>query len=127
MVSINGKWITSNIEQRLTEAATRTEMKRCIIGRFKWSEEDLECVNWQAIEQARKGCTKSENIKISKLMFDWVNLGHHKSKMSQEKVCPFCGAEEGTLEHIFQCKDNQMIKVRNENMELVAKTLKEIK
>ena len=58
MVSINGKWITSNVEQRLTEAATGSEMKKYIIGRFKWSEEDCECVNWQAILQDGKGVQK---------------------------------------------------------------------
>ena len=31
------------------------------------------------------------------------------------------------LEHIFQCKDKQMSKVRNENLEVVTKTLKWIK
>ena len=41
MVSINRKWITRNMEQRLTEAATEPEMKRYIIGRFQWREEEL--------------------------------------------------------------------------------------
>ena len=115
------------MEQRLTEAATGTEIKRYIIGRFQWSEEEFESVNWQAIEQARKGCTKGENIKISKLMFDWVNSGHQKAKMAQEKGCPYFGAEEKTLEHIFQCKDNQMSKKTDENLAVVSKTLKGIK
>ena len=127
MVSINGKWIKSNIEQRLTEVATGPEMKSYIIGQFKWSEEDFECVNWQAIKPAQKECTKQENIKISKLMFDWVNSGHQKAKMEKEKGCPCCGEEEETLEHIFQCKDKKMSKVRGENLVLVAKILKGIK
>ena len=46
------------MEQILTEAATGPEMKRYIIGRFKWSEDDFECVNWEEIEQARRGCKK---------------------------------------------------------------------
>ena len=102
-------------------------MKRYIMGRFKWSEEDFECVNWKAIEQAKRGCTKSENITISKLMFDWVNSGHQKAKMAQEKGCLCCGTDEETLEHIFQCKNKQMSKVRNENLEMVTKTLKGIR
>ena len=49
MVSINGKWITGNIEQRLMEASTGTEMERYMIGQFKWSKEDFECVTWKVI------------------------------------------------------------------------------
>ena len=111
----------------MKEAAPGTEMKRYIIGRFKWSEEDFECVNWQVIEEEQKGCTKGYNIKMSKLMFDWVNSGHQKAKMAQENVCPCCGEEEETLEHIFQCKDKQVRKVWDENLAVVAKTLKGIK
>ena len=82
------------MEQRFTEEETGPDMRKYIIGSFQWREEDFECVNWKIIEQAQKGCTKGENIKISKLMFDWVNLGQQKSKMTQEKGCLCCVAEE---------------------------------
>ena len=64
---------------------------------------------------------------ISKLMFDWVNSGNQKAKMAKEKGCPCCGAEEETLEHIFQCKHKQMSKVRDESFEIVTKTLQGIR
>ena len=83
MVSINGKWITINEEQRLTESSMGPEMKRYIMGRFRWSEENFKCINWEAIDQSRRGFTKRENITISKFMIDWVNLGHQKAKMAQ--------------------------------------------
>ena len=95
--------------------------------RFKWNEESFNCVNWDAIEQARRGCSKKENIMVSKLMFDWINLGHQKAKMEQEKGCPCCGAEEETLKHILQCTSKQMCKVRNESFEMVTKTLQGIR
>ena len=47
--------------------------------------------------------------------------------MDQDKGCLCCAADEETLERIFQCKDKQMSKVRNENLEVVTKTLKGIK
>ena len=64
---------------------------------------------------------------ISNLMFDWVNSGHQKAMMAQERVCMCCGAEDETLEHIFQCKNKQMSIVNNENLEMVTKTLKGIR
>ena len=88
---------------------------------------NFECINWEAIEQARRRCSKKENVMLSKLMFDWVNSGHQKSKMAQEKGFPCCGAEEETLEHIFQCKQKKMIKVRDESFEMVTKTLQGIR
>ena len=60
-------------------------------------------------------------------MFDWINSGHQKAKMEQEKGCPCCGAEEETLEHIFQCTNKQMCKVWNESLEMVRKTLQGIR
>ena len=85
MISIKGEWISSNIEQRVTDASTGLEMRKYIMGRFKWNEESFDCVNWEAIEQASRGCSKKENIMVSKLMFDWINSGHQKAKMEQEK------------------------------------------
>ena len=60
-------------------------------------------------------------------MFDWINLGHQKAKMAQEKGCPCCGAEEETLEHRFQCKHKQMCKVPDESFEMVRKTFQGIR
>ena len=102
-------------------------MKRYIMGRFKWNEESFDCVNWEAIEQARRGCSKKENIMVSKLMFDWINSGHKKAKMKKEKGCTCCGVEEETLEHIFQCKHKQMCKVQDESFDVVTKTLQGIR
>ena len=127
MISIKGEWITSNIDQRVTDASTVPEMRKYTMGRFKWNKGSFNCVIWDAIEQARRGCSKKENIMVSKLMFDWINSGHQKAKMEQEKGCPCCGAEEETLEHIFQCANKQMCKVRNESLEMVMRTLQGIR
>ena len=111
----------------MTDASTGPEMRKYIMERFKWNEESFNCVNWEAIEQARRGCSKKENIMVSKLIFDLINSGHQKAKMEQEKGCPCCGAEEETLEHIFQCTNKHMCKVQNEKIEMVMKTLKGIR
>ena len=68
MISIGGEWITSNIEQRVSDASTGPEMKKYILERFKWDEERFNCINWDAIEQARRWCSKKENIKVCKLI-----------------------------------------------------------
>ena len=53
MISIRGEWITSHIEQRVLDALTVPYMKTYILERFKWDEEQFNCVNWTEIEQAR--------------------------------------------------------------------------
>ena len=60
-------------------------------------------------------------------MFDWINSGHQKAKLDQEKGCPCCGVEEETLEHIFQCANKQMCKTRQEGLDMVRKTLQGIR
>ena len=76
-----------------------------------------------AINQGCKGCSKRDNIRITKLMFDWMNSGHQKGKMNQEKFCPCCGDEEETLTHLFQCKAPKVVKVREESIAVMKKVL----
>ena len=64
---------------------------------------------------------------VSKLMFEWINSGQKKEKLDQEKGFPCCGAEEETLEHIFQCANKQMCKTRQEGLDMVKKTLQGIR
>ena len=81
--------------------------------KYKCTKTVYDCIDWEVIKQGRKGYSKRDNIRITKLMFDWVNAGHQKAKMNQEKCCPCCGAEEETLLHLFQCRDPQMEKNKN--------------
>ena len=46
-------------------------------------------------------------------MYDWVNTGHQKSKMDQDEICPCCGIEEETLEHMYRCTSEAMTLERN--------------
>ena len=78
--------------------------------KFNWTKAVYDGIDWEAIKQGRKGYSKLHNIRITKLMFDWVNTGHQKAKMNQEKCCPCCGAEEETLLHLFQFRNQLMEK-----------------
>ena len=113
MLNIDGEWITSQYEQRVVYAATYPVMKTYILAKFQWGEEEFNIIDWTAVEQARKGCTKGKNVKIKKLMYDWINTGHQKAKMDQEEICPCCGIEEETLEHMYQCTNVAMSSERN--------------
>ena len=53
--------------------------------KFNWTQEDYDRVDWMAIKQGRKGCSKRENIRTTKVMLDWMNTGNQKGKMNQEK------------------------------------------
>ena len=59
-------------------------------------------------------------------MYDWINTGHQKVKKEQELVCRFCGGEEETLEHMFQCTHPWMEKVWEECWNVTQKTLRGI-
>ena len=108
MLNIEGEWIKSQYKQRVIDAATYPVMKNYILEKFQWGEEEFNIIDWTAVEQARKGCTKGENVKIAKLMYDWVNTGHQKAKMDQDEICQCCGIEEEKLEHMYQCTNVAM-------------------
>ena len=50
---------------------------------YNWTKKAYDSIDWEAIKQGRKGYSKQDNIRITKLMFDWVNTGHKKAKMKQ--------------------------------------------
>ena len=75
----------------MTDAATNPMMRHYILKKFQWREEEFQLVDWNEIVQAKKGFTNGESVKITKLMYDWVNTGHQKAKMDQDKICPCCG------------------------------------
>ena len=112
MIAIEGKWVTSGIEQKLLDAQNVPRMKDYTKSKFQWNDEIFNQVEWKSIKQGRRQCAKWENIKITKLMYDWVNTGHQKVIMEQVAECPCCGKEEETLEHMFQFISPQMKKVR---------------
>ena len=107
MIMINVKWIMINIEQRLKEASTGPEMRKYIIGRFTWSEEDFECVNWKAIEQARKGCTKRENIMIPNLCLTGYTRDIKKRRWPKKKDVRVAGQIRKLLNIYFNVKTNK--------------------
>ena len=88
MIAIDGRWLTSGIEQQLTDAQTVPRMKDYIKSKFLWTDEIFNQVEWKSINQGRRQCTKRENIKITKFMYDWINNGHKKVKMEQVAECP---------------------------------------
>ena len=90
MLKIKDKWITSNMEQNLTEAATIQSIAEYTMEKYKWTKTVYNSIDWEAIKQGRKGYSKRYNIRITKLIFDWVNKGHQKAKMHQENCFPCC-------------------------------------
>ena len=123
MLKINGEVITSHHEHNFNDASTYQTLKDYIKNKFSWRDDEFASVDWEVIQQRRKGFTKSENVNISKLMLHWINTGHQKEKMSQEKAFQCCEYEEDTLEHIFQCEDTQVSKARKECFEVMEKIM----
>ena len=88
MLKFDDQWITSNMEQKLTEAATTHAITEYTMEKYKWTKKVYDSIDWEAIKQGCKRCSKRDNVKITKLMFDWMNTGHQKGKMNQGKCCP---------------------------------------
>ena len=70
MLKIKDEWITSNMEQKLTEAATTQSIAEYTMEKYKWTKTVYDSIYWEAIKQGRKGYSKRDNIRITKLMFD---------------------------------------------------------
>ena len=83
-----GHHTTSSVVPYMSEAATTQSIAKYTMEKYKWTTTVYDSIDWEAIKQGRKGYSKRDNIRITKLMFDWVNTGNQKAKMHQENCCP---------------------------------------
>ena len=61
-------------------------------------------INWQAIARARAKHPIQKVVRISKMIYGWMPVGHNKVKCNlASSRCPCCNAQDETFLHLFQC------------------------
>ena len=61
----------------------------------------------RSLGRAKKRLKLRSSIRISKLLYDWLNTGKQKRTMrGEDSTCPCCGQLEENWLHLFQCNCN---------------------
>ena len=77
-----------------------------LLERYEWVDAQLSSINWRAIGLVKNRLSKDQSIRTSKMMHNWLNVGHQKAKIARNKevgVCPCCGDAHESQDHLYQC------------------------
>jgi hypothetical protein len=75
--------------------------------KHSWSNEVWDSIKWKELKGAFLSLGPLKQIKTSKSIHGWLNMGRQKSKISPDAVdahkCPQCLQPNETQEHILKC------------------------
>ena len=98
----------SKYKQTLHNAIPEKDFKECMKGRFKWDQETLESVNWEAFRRATNKLKPEMRAFVTKLIVRWLPVGArmHRQREWTSNECHLCGLPE-TVEHLYQCPQRE--------------------
>ena len=128
ILKLNGQWITLNIRRHVLYAGTAPALQEYACKRLNISKEVYLTINWPAIAKVRAHHPINKVIRISKMIYRWMPVGHnwHKCKLPSDK-CPCCGCPDETFHHLLQCTNIRMTKVRRAGLSKIRLQCKQSK
>ncbi|KAL7545317.1 hypothetical protein ACHAWF_008670 [Thalassiosira exigua] len=111
MLYLGPNMVTTEMEDQIQYRAHEEALRTYVINKFEWTPELHACVNWRALGTAKNRLKMNDNIRISKLLHNWLNVGRQKKKIEQiihDGKCPCCGTEDEDQEHLYKCTHPRM-------------------
>ena len=100
--------VTTAMKEQIHYAVHAPAMKKHVQDHLKRTSETVEEINWRVIGRAKKRLKLHESIRMTKMMYGWLNIGTQKQKMGQIETCPCCGLETETQHHLYLCTNENM-------------------
>ena len=86
MLRLNNKWITSNLRKHVCYANTAPDLREYGCKRLKISSAVYDTINWKAIGKVRSTHRINKIVRISKMLFGWMPVGHNWLKCSLQSL-----------------------------------------
>ncbi|KAL7547196.1 hypothetical protein ACHAWF_010516 [Thalassiosira exigua] len=106
LLYLRSDMVTTEMEDQIQYRTHEEALGTYVINKYEWIPELHACVNWRAIGTAKNRLKMNDNIRISKLLHNWLNVGRQKKKIEQiihDGKCPCCGTEDEDQEHLYKC------------------------
>ena len=102
ILKLNGVWVTSDIRRHVLYANTAPALQQYGCARLKLTMDVYLSINWQAIARVRAKHPIHKIIRISKMIYGWMPVGHNwvKCELASSR-CPCCNAQDETFLHLF--------------------------
>eukprot|EP00956_Cyclotella_meneghiniana_P037017 scaffold133838_cov26-Cyclotella_meneghiniana.AAC.1 len=100
--------VTTEMAEQIHYAAEAPKMLTHVQNHLRRTKETVEDINWRSIGRIKKRLKLHESIRMTKLMYGWLNVGSQKVKMGQIGICPCCGGDIETQHHLYTCPNESM-------------------
>ena len=100
--------VTTELNEQIQYASQAPKMFEYIRERFEWTDRQCSCTSWKSLGRAKTRLPRHRSIRITKMLYGWLNVGRQKGKMGKEHICPCCGTEEETQLHMYHCTNAKM-------------------
>ncbi len=116
LLRIGETWITSHINKHITHASHFVTIRDYCLTKYSWSTSIFNSIYWEGIGRARRRGTHTQLMHTSKLMHGWLPVNHVVGRYTGISQCPGCSVQDETIDHLFHCPHQQMVKARTESL-----------
>lgn len=103
LLRIGTTWVTSKAHQHILQACWSPSIITYCRDKYNWSDTTFQSISWRSIRAARRKCTPTQMVKMSKIMHDWLPVMHMQAHITGVRQCPNCTHNDETLDHLFHC------------------------
>jgi hypothetical protein len=100
--------VTTEMKEQIQYASQAPRMQAYICERLEWTDTQYMAVNWPVLGRTKKRLPLHESIRITKMLYENLNVGKQKRMMGKDATCPCCGIEMEDQIHLYQCQNEEM-------------------
>ena len=112
MLRIGDTWTTSKYKETLY--AARQTGPILLHKKYEWTDELFDMVHWYSIKRVQANLTHIKKMQTCKIMYGRLPLGYTRHHITGINQCPGCECKDETIQHLFQCQNQQMKDKRNQ-------------
>ena len=66
-------------------------------SRYEWVDAKFSSINWRAIGLIKNRLSMDQSIRTTKMMHNWLNVGHQKVKIARNEEAGTCRSTEAPM------------------------------
>lgn len=124
MVKISGSWISARVDKAVQLLPGAIAQEEFLARKLKIDDTAIQDIDRDAITAAQSGHSWARTARISKMMNQWMPVGHNHNKNhhgADNDTCPWCQAPDETFLHLFRCSRERLRGTCKNAMEHIEK------
>jgi Reverse transcriptase (RNA-dependent DNA polymerase) len=99
--------INDKYDEAIHERYNSSTYELYVCDKKKWSKQIYKSIEWTAFNHEAKKLNVNERTQLLKFVYGWLPIGKRRQSFDPKAciICPSCGNEEETHDHILQCEE----------------------